>query len=127
MGASILGFETLLEKGEGRTKLFLVARKLGRDFLISITGGREHLGAIGIGVYANGKATSSVMTMPGHKEDMIAKQGAEKIAKQLKTNCVLIAGIHIDNITKEEIEIAVKNAEELIDEFIALAKKEELV
>ena len=119
--------EISLEKGEGRTKLSLGARRLGKDLLVTITGGRAHAGAAGIGMFVNGKATSSVITIPGHKEDMIAKQGAEKIAKQLKTNCVLIAGIHIDNITKEEIETAVKNAEELIDELIALAKKETLV
>lgn len=119
-----MGGEILLEKGEGRTKLALAARRLGRDLLVTVTGGREHAGAIGIGMFVNGKATSSVITIPGHKEDMIAKQGAERISKQLKTNAILVVGIHIDNITREEIEATVKNAEALIEAFIAQAKKE---
>lgn len=124
MGATILGSEISLEKGEGRTRLSLVASRLGRDLLVTITGGRAHIGAVGIGIFLNGKATSSVITMPGHKEDMIAKNGAERIAKMLKTGAVLIAGIHIDNITKEEIETAVKNAEALIEDLIAMEKME---
>lgn len=110
-------------KGEGRTKIQLTAKKLDKDLIITITGGREHLGAIGIGLFINGKASSSVITLPNHKEDIIAKQGAEKIAKQLETNAVVIAGIHLDNITREEIDAVVKNSELLIEEFIAEYKK----
>lgn len=117
--------EISLTKGEGRTKIHLFAKKLGRDLIVTITGGREHAGAIGIGLFINGKATSSVITLPNHKEDNIAKQGAGKIAKELKTNAVVIAGIHLDNITQEEIDAVVKNSMALVAELIAEFKKRE--
>lgn len=117
--------EISLAKGEGRTKICLLARKIGRDLIITITGGREHAGAIGIGLFINDKATSSVITLPNHKEDAIAKQAAEEIAKELRTNAVVIAGVHLDNITREEIDEVIENSKMLVAEFIAEFKKRE--
>ena len=75
-----------LECGKGRTRLSLVAKQVEDDWVICIIGGKAHVGAVGVGVYddTSGKASSSVITLAGHRDDRIAKEEAE-IANRTKS------------------------------------------
>ncbi len=61
------------------------------------------MGVVGVGVYdvAGGIVSSSVITLAGHRENVIAKEGAEHISKYTKSATVLIVGIHVENITEK--------------------------
>jgi hypothetical protein len=60
-------------------------------------------------------ATASVFAYVGHKEDELAKAAAEILAATLKTNVVVAAGIHWDNLTPEAIQRIIKNSEILVE------------
>jgi hypothetical protein len=113
-----------LEYGKGRTKLSFVAKRVGDDWVACMIGGKAHVGAVGVGVYdeISGRASSSVITLAGHRDDRIAKEGAERISKHTKSATVLIVGIHVENITEKEISMIIKNSEHLVGMFLEKLK-----
>ena len=111
--------------GEGRTKVYLSADTLGNDFVVSIYNKVAHLGAVAIGEYdSKSKRTStSVMTRLGHKDDVIAQKAAHLISKQTRQPSCVIVGVHINSITKEEIEQFLKNADLVVADFLTYLQK----
>ncbi|MCD7715774.1 MAG: hypothetical protein LUI39_04895 [Lachnospiraceae bacterium] len=49
-------------------------------------------------------ATSSVLNCMGHKDEEIARRIAESVAAKLDCTVVCTCGIHIDNISPEQIQ-----------------------
>ena len=101
-------------------------KEIGKDLLVAIWGGeRPHIGAVGLAQPRPSlkdpdlmSATASVFCYPGHKEDAIAKEAAEKISSALKTNVTVTVGIHWDDIDEETIRCIVKNSRHLISMII---------
>lgn len=89
------------------------ATNIGNDWNITIYGGDiPHIGAVAVGIPVTlahdiNKLTSSssLITVPGHKEDEIVNKSAKLLAKQLNATVVVSCGIHIKNITFDEINI----------------------
>ncbi|MEJ2245342.1 MAG: hypothetical protein P8Y80_04515 [Acidobacteriota bacterium] len=106
--------------GVGRTKVSLSALLIGDDLLVRLSNRREHIGAVALSEYNYGekRASTSVLTRFGHRDDTIASMAAYEICRRFKGPVCAIAGIHVDNITKEEIEQIVKNCRTLIDRYI---------
>ncbi|MEA3333439.1 MAG: hypothetical protein U9Q58_07570 [Pseudomonadota bacterium] len=82
------------------------------DVIVVVSGGRDHIGAIGLAVPRPSlqdqnciSATSSILTMLGHKEDELAKYVSEKLATATKRNIAVIAGVHYDHLTLADIDI----------------------
>jgi len=117
--------EFRLGKGEGRTKIELFAYYLGEDLIVCIGNKNAHLGAVAIGEYDHkaGRASSSVITRLGHRDDEIAKREAHFIAKHTKKPVCVISGIHLDNITKEEIDEILSEADSLVTELLNQLEK----
>ncbi len=117
------GLETFIQAaaGRGRHRVRATAQLLGPDILVSITGGTApHIGSVSITVpRPGGKAsgnlstTSSVYNFPGHKEEAVARMCAERIAAAFNKKTVAVAGIHIDEATREDIGCILKNADVL--------------
>jgi hypothetical protein len=112
----------------GRIEITLEAKEIGNDYLLALTGGREHVGAVSIGYFdeKNQRASSSVITMPGHREEQLALQSARRVSKATKRTTVIVVGIHQDNISLEEIRNLVSAAEEMIEDFILFYEKTNL-
>ena len=97
---------------EGRFKLEALVKPLGPDLLVAVWGGTHpHIGAVALALprpslrdKKKTSATSSVLTLLGHKEDETAKMISEALAAALKKNVVVTAGIHWDNLKAEEIQ-----------------------
>lgn len=89
------------------------AINIGNDWNITIYGGDiPHIGAVAVGIpvtlpHSLNKLTSSssLITIPGHKEDEIVNKSAKLLAKKLNSTVVVSCGIHIKNITFDEINI----------------------
>lgn len=113
------GFE--ITKGEGRTRVYLQASNIGDDLVVSIYNENAHLGAVAVGEYdhEHQRASVSVITRLGHKDDAIAREAAHLISKSVKRPVCVIAGIHLDNITPEEIDKILENAIGAVEEFIS--------
>jgi gallate decarboxylase subunit D len=109
-----------LIKGESRTQVHLSSSYMGNDIVIRIYNENAHIGAIALGEYDNEhkRVSVSVITRLGHKEDTAAQRAAYSISKYTKRPVCVIAGIHVDNVTRGEIDQILENVNSLIDEFI---------
>ncbi len=114
--------EHKLTKGEGRTKLSLSMQSFGDDLVISIYNENAHIGAVSVGEYdpRHGRTSASVITRLGHKDDALAQKAAYLISKHTKRPSCVIAGVHLDDITHEEIQKFLENADSLVNDFLKL-------
>ncbi len=81
------------------------------DIIVIVTGGRDHIGAVGLAVPRPSlsgpdklSATSSILTQPGHKEDVMVKYISEKLAAATDRSTAVIAGVHYDDLTANELK-----------------------
>jgi hypothetical protein len=115
--------EFTLETDTGAYDLTASVRMIGSDLLIAIWGGEKpHIGAVAVAQPrpslkdpAVTSSSASVICLLGHKEDELAKAAAEILAAALKTQVVVTAGIHWDNLAPEAIRRVVRNSEILVD------------
>jgi len=111
-----------LTKGEGRTRVNILTNNIGSDLVVYIYNQNAHIGAVAIGDYdyEHKRASVSVITRLGHKDDAIAREAAYLISKSTEKPVCVIAGIHLDNITREETDKILVNTRITIEEFINL-------
>lgn len=114
-----------LSAGVGRTKINLSARYMGDDLVVFIHNEQAHIGAVAIADYDRDKdrVSISVVTRLGHRDDVVAQKAAYRIGKHTKKPVCVIAGIHLDKITKEEIEQIVGNSHKLVIRFLQEPRK----
>jgi hypothetical protein len=122
----------IVEKKAGRHTIYLDAKEIGKDILVAIYGGDEyHIGGVAAAYptesHYRDAVTISVntLTLPGHKDYVVANTVAEKISKALEVPTVVTVGIHYDKATSEEIKEIVSVVDALVDEFVALYQKAE--
>ena len=110
----------VLHEGAGRTKVSLAIQSMGNDLIVRLFNSQAHIGAVALSEYnpAENRASTSVLTRYGHRDDTIACMAAYRICRRLKKPVCTIAGIHLDGITKEDIEKIVGNCRILIDCFL---------
>lgn len=111
-----------LSEGSDRTRISLTARPAGEDLIVSIFNENDHVGAVAVAEYSfvEDRASTSVITRFGHKDDAVAYTAAHRLCRQLKKPICVIAGIHLDEITKEEIAKVIKNCETLVDRLASM-------
>ena len=103
----------MLISGEGKYKVWLDQKKIGEHLLFILGGGeKSHIG--GIVVCEPGKKAQAVR-LEGHFDDIVLKPIAEAACKKYKTTVVAIGGVHVDNATKKEIDILIKNCNSLVN------------
>ena len=109
-----------LECGEGRGWVHLRGFPIGPEWLLVITNSVGHLGSVAVAEYdpGSGRASASVITAAGHRDDLVAKAQAQALAGILKRRTCVVAGIHIDNPTDEELRQLVANSNELVRRFL---------
>ena len=109
----------LLSEGKGRTQVSLSTDFIGKDLIVCLFNGQGHLGAVAIADFSTTghRASTSVITRLGHKDDSVAYNAAYKLCKRLKRPVCAIAGIHLDGITDEEIAQITRNCDVLVDEL----------
>jgi len=96
-------------------------KPVGGDWLALLTGGEAHLGACALGVWdgASGRASGSVLTAPGHREEGVALAAARRLARAARGRVVVGAGIHYPEVTAAEIDAAVSLCDRLVAEAAA--------
>jgi hypothetical protein len=115
--------EFTINTSEGEYDICANVRRIGPDILVAIWGGEKpHIGAVAMAQPRPSlkdpevtSATASVFAYVGHKEDDLAKAAAEILAATLKTNVVVAAGIHWDNLPPEGIQQIIKNSEVIVE------------
>jgi len=106
-----------LSEGANRTKVNLKTQLIGNDLVVYLFNDCAHMGAVALADYsrADNRASTSVITRLGHKDDFVAYTAAHKLCKSLKRPVCAIAGIHLDDITEEEIAQITRNCDKLVD------------
>lgn len=112
----------IFKKSISRITINLKAIYVGSDLIIIVSGGdKEHLGAISYGVVDD---KSGTIKFKNHMDDVISDMFLKEIEKVFNGNYAICAGIHLDNITKEEISQIKKLSKQLIEELILIIKGE---
>ena len=113
--------ETLvLSRGRGRTRITISMQLLGKDLILCIYNEEAHIGTVAIADYEHkeARASTSLITRLGHKDDVVAYATAHKVCKHTKKPVCVVAGIHVDNITEMEIKQIVRNTNNLVDTLL---------
>jgi gallate decarboxylase subunit D len=112
----------VLNTGRGRTKVSLSAHWIGNDLIVCLFNGQGHLGAVAVADFcrAENRASTSVITRLGHKDDAVARHAALTLCRKFKKPVCAIAGIHVDDITEEEIAEILRNCDSLVEKFSRL-------
>ncbi len=109
-----------LEQTKHRVRLRLRVLWSGSDLCVILDGGdRAHTGAVSLAAHAHATQT---LCLRGHREDELSARVAESIHAQLQCTVTCLCGIHIDNISKDEIALVFTLTDELVDTFIAMHK-----
>ena len=118
-----------LTKGEGRARVNVTVNSLGSDLVVRIYNQNAHIGAVAIGDYdyEHERASVSVITRLGHKDDALAREAAYLLSKSIRRPVCVIAGVHLDNITREEIDKILANTKIAISEIIKVCTQQKRV
>jgi hypothetical protein len=111
----------VLTRSVGSTDLRVDVTQLGRDLLVTLVGGDDHVGAVALGGFHK-RSYASVITVPDHRDDVIAKEAASLISKELKCSCVVIVGIHVSNASEKQVSQIVEASFTLVNELIEALK-----
>jgi hypothetical protein len=105
----------MITSGRGKYKVWLSSHRIGDDLVFFLGGGqRAHVG--GVVIAQPGKKVKTVR-LTGHYDDIVLKPIAETACKKYKTKVIAVGGVHVDNATKEEITLLVKNCEKLLQKI----------
>jgi hypothetical protein len=103
----------MITAGSGKYKVWLKEENLSDDRLYILGGGeRPHIG--GVVVKIPGKK-ANVVKFEGHYDHIVLEPIAEEACKKYNTTIVAVGGVHVDNASKDEIAILVKNCMELVN------------
>jgi hypothetical protein len=120
----------LVEKTRAGIAIRFVGYPVGHDLVVIVCGGdRAHIGASALAQPRASlndaekiSASTSVMCVVGHKEELLAHRIAQTLASRL--NCVVSVscGIHVDNADKQQIQIIQTMVAELLETFVTLCQ-----
>jgi hypothetical protein len=118
-----------LTKGEGRARVDVTVNSMGGDLVVRIYNQNAHIGAVAIGDYdyEQKRASVSVITRLGHKDDALAREAAYLLSKSIRRPVCVVAGVHLDNITGEEIDKILTNTKIAISEIINVCSQQKPV
>lgn len=110
----------------------LEATPMGDDLAIALFGGeRPHIGAVAVaqphpslGDPNRTSATASLIALPRHKEDMLARGLANRIAAARGCVVALACGIHYDDLPAAEIDAVTAIAGRLADRLLAALSRQ---
>lgn len=113
-------------KGEGSRRVSLQAIQSTNGVILYLQGGDlPHIGGVAVGLPRPSSrdplrvtANVSVVSIVGHKDDELARPIADKVVRRLGQIAVVIAGIHVDNATPQDLEAVMRNAHSAVDEWL---------
>ena len=119
----------LLTGNAGGGKLFMRAEETGRDWTVIVTGGAApHIGCAVLAVPRESlredgerSSTGSVLNVTGHKDEEICRYAAERLAAATGRIVVCTGGVHIEGITKDQIDGIRDMAAEMTERLVRAA------
>lgn len=132
MPRQILADEAVrLERSCGTHHIVVVALPVGQDLVVTIYGGDQaHIGATALAQPRPSlndakkiSASTSVLCVLGHKEDLLAHHIAQYLAASL--NCVVSVncGIHIEDASPEQLALVPEVVEQMAQQLVGQLKR----
>ena len=117
--------ERMIERTLSFAKIRVYVKCLGSDYQIVVEGGeRPHLGSTVLAIPrpslsgdGSVSCTSSVINVPGHKDEHICRILAERVAIKKNAVAMCTGGFHVDRITNEQIEEVIEVMGEIAEEI----------
>jgi hypothetical protein len=101
----------MFKAGKGKYRVWLKETKHGKDVVLFLGGGEKtHVGSVVVCEPGN---KARVLNNKGHYDWVVAKPIAEKKCRKANKTVVCIAGIHVDNATKEDIKLLKENCKKI--------------
>lgn len=115
-----------VEDPESGRRIGAWVTSVGEDLVVAVGGGQKpHVGCVVLAqpsplkTEAGGRTAScSVLTIPPHKEEPIARGVAKRIAEEIGRVTVVTAGIHDDNLDAEGIAIYLRLGKDLAEAIV---------
>ena len=113
------------DDAEGR-KLTAWCRRVGDDHVVVVGGGEgPHVGCVVLAtpypsnaVTGGWSASCSVLTVPPHKEELIARGVAVRLAEATGRTVAVTAGVHDDDLDREGIECYLRLGDRLASKVV---------
>jgi len=113
------GYRLVVVESAGR-RLEARVRWAGSDLVVVVEGGTPHVGCVVLAVARASTAdperrsvSSSVVTVPPHKEEPAARRIAEELAQRFGGVVVVTAGIHEEGVDREGIAAWLRLSDQL--------------
>lgn len=101
----------MITSGMGKHQVQLEKHELGAHLLYVLKGGENpHIG--GVVLCEPGKKSKSIR-LGSHKDHLVLLPLAKVACEKYDTTVIVVGGIHVDNATKQDIEIILRNCKEL--------------
>ncbi len=105
---------------------------IGEDIIVTVYGGEKpHVGAVAVAVPRASlsdpgiiSASTSIITMTGHKDDEVVKEMAPEIASRTNRVVVISAGMHWEKVDEQILGIVMNNCKGLSKEIVAYLRNE---
>jgi Tat protein secretion system quality control protein TatD with DNase activity len=108
--------------GEGKFLVSGVCVRAGEDLAVTLLGGeKSHIGAVAVAQEAQNAATRaktvsvSVICLPGHKEDELARAAALRLSRALGNSVSVSVGIHVNNASQADIQQLLDNTHHVLE------------
>lgn len=120
--------------GSGKNAVECIGIFAEKGIVLCVFGGEQpHIGAVALAIprpslkdQTKLSATSSILTVVGHKEDELVKSLSEETARKLNLTTVVVAGLHVEKASGQDIkslrENAIKATEETVNKLVRRQK-----
>ncbi len=110
-----------IHTGNAEDKSYISYRleKLGRDWVLYITGGVPHIGSVACTEKTGDTGEIHQFTLQHHREDIIVRRALEKLRRLLDGEILVVGGIHYDGIETAQIRQIEQNCDELLEQLSA--------
>jgi gallate decarboxylase subunit D len=103
----------MITSGEGRYQVWLEKKKVGHDLLYILGGGEQpHLGGV---VICQPENIPQIIRLGTHHDHVVLEPIAKRACEKYHATCIAVGGIHIDDATKDEIDMIIANCKNLHD------------
>ncbi|QNU66256.1 hypothetical protein EHE19_015420 [Ruminiclostridium herbifermentans] len=113
-----------ITRKRNRLEIKMMAVSMGNDLCIILTGGDSpHLGAVTVGSCTEAFRT---FTFKKHKENVITDLFSSILKRKYKGNFAICCGIHLDNISSEEINYSFELCQEIAEELCIMLRSKNI-
>lgn len=112
-----MGISVSINDGN-RYRIEAKAYCMGNDLIVLVGGGTHpHAGAFTVHRAATTAEQNMSVCFPGHRDDIVAQKFLSVLSELWDGTVIVIAGIHVDQATQEDIRLLLSASDECLDQL----------